>query len=52
MNDLFNTPTSRTKVSAGVYAYRYANGTINIEGKKYIGYSIKEAIKLFKNTKP
>ena len=49
MIDLFSTPTSRTKVREGVYAYRYANGTINIEGKKYIGYSIKEAIKLWRS---
>lgn len=49
MRDLFSTPTSRTKVRNGIYAYRYANGTINIEGKKYIGYSIKEAIKLWRS---
>jgi hypothetical protein len=51
MIDLFNTPISRTKVRNGIYAYKYANGTINIEGKKYVGYSIKEAIKIYRHEK-
>lgn len=48
MQDLFSTPIRKTKVRNNVYAYQYPNGTINIDGKKYIGYSIKEAIKLFR----
>jgi hypothetical protein len=51
MIDLFNTPISRTKVRNGIYAYKYANGTINIDGKKYVGYSIKEAIKIYRHEK-
>jgi len=51
MIDLFNTPISRTKVRNGIYACKYANGTINIDGKKYVGYSIKEAIKIYRHEK-
>jgi hypothetical protein len=51
MIDLFNTPISRTKVRNGIYAYKYANGTINIDGEKYVGYSIKEAIKIYRHEK-
>jgi hypothetical protein len=48
MNDLFKTPISRTKVRNGIYAYKYSDGFININGKKYIGYSVTEAIKLYR----
>lgn len=49
MEDLFNTPISATKVRNNVYAYKYPNGVINIEGQKYIGYSIKDAIKKWRS---
>lgn len=48
MQDLFDTPLSKTKVRAGVYAYKYRNGTINIDGQKYVGYSVKDAIRLWR----
>ena len=48
MIDLFSTPISAVKVRKGIYAFRYPNGCINIEGEKYFGYSIKEAIKLWR----
>lgn len=50
--DLFETPLSKTKVRKDVYAYAYKNGTININGKKFIGYSIKEAIKIWRKENP
>ena len=43
--DLFSTPISKTKVRNGIYAYKYPNGVININGRKYVLYSIKDAIK-------
>lgn len=49
MKDLFSAPISATKVRNGIYAYKYSNGTININGKKFIGYSIKEAIKIWRS---
>jgi hypothetical protein len=49
MQDLFSTPISKTKVINGVYAYKYLNGTININGQKYIGYSVSQAIKLYRS---
>jgi len=52
MQDLFNNPISKTKVRNGIFAYKYPNGTININGKKYIFYSIKDAIKKWRKENP
>lgn len=50
--DLFSTPISKTKVRKNVYAYKYPNGVININGQKYQFYSVKEAINIWrKNNK-
>lgn len=46
--NLFENPVSQTKVRNNVFALRYSNGTININGQKFIGYSIKEAIKIWR----
>lgn len=43
--DLFEKPVKTKKVRNGVTAYMYRNGTINIYGQKYVGYSMTEAIK-------
>ena len=48
MQDLFSTPISKTKVRNGIYAYKYPNGCININGTKYFDYSIKDAIKMWR----
>jgi len=48
MIDLFSNPVSKTKVRDGIFAYKYQNGTININGSKYLNYSIKNAIKLWR----
>ena len=52
MPDLFETPISKTKVRQDVYAYKYRNGVININGEKFIFYSIKDAIKLWRSKNP
>jgi hypothetical protein len=49
MIDLFSTPISKTKVRNGIFAYKYPNGCININGEKYFGYSIKMAVKLWRS---
>jgi hypothetical protein len=46
--DMFSTPLSKTKVRNGLYAYKYRNGCINIAGQKYFDYSVRDAIKLFR----
>lgn len=46
--DLFNPPIKSVKVKDGVYAHKYSNGIINISGHKYMYYSMREAIKLYK----
>jgi hypothetical protein len=50
--DLFNNPIKSKKVRNGVTAYAYSNGVININGQKYIGYSLTEAIKKYRKTFP
>jgi hypothetical protein len=49
LRDLFSTPISKTKIRNGVFAYKYPNGTININGEKFIFYSIKDAIKIWRS---
>jgi len=52
MHDLFDTPIKVKKVSKNITAYKYRNGTININGQKYVMFSMTEAIKLYrKNNK-
>lgn len=53
MSDLFATPLSKTKVRINVFAYKYPNGTININGTKFLGgYSIKDAIRIWRRNNP
>jgi len=49
--DLFSTPIKAKVIkSRNVTAYKYDNGTINIDGHKFIGYSMTEAIKQYLKT--
>ena len=48
--DLFDTPIRQKKVRSDVYAYQYRNGTININGDKYLLYSMTEAIRLWRKS--
>jgi|CryBogDrversion2_11_1035321.scaffolds.fasta_scaffold04764_2 hypothetical protein len=50
--DLFDTPIRSGKIRKGVYYHQYKNGVINIQGEKYVYYSIKEAIKRWRNKHP
>ena len=50
--DLFETPIKSKRVRKGVTAYLYRNGTININGMKYVGYSMTDAIKLYRKKYP
>ena len=52
MIDLHEAPIRSRKVRAGVTAYQYRNGTINIAGQKYCLYSMSEAIKRFRAKYP
>jgi hypothetical protein len=52
MNDLFDTPLKKVKVRNGIFAYKYRNGTININGTKFLFYSMKDAIKKWRNNNP
>jgi hypothetical protein len=52
MQDLFSTPLSKTKVRNGIYAYRYPNGCINIQGEKFFDYSVTDAIKIWRRKNP
>ena len=46
---IFDTPTSKTKVRKGIYAYRYSNGLVEINDQRYYGYTIKDAIYLWRS---
>lgn len=46
---LFENLISKTKVRNGIYAYKYRNGTININGEKFMFYSVTEAIKIWRS---
>ena len=48
MQDLFETPIRKRKVRTGIYAYQYRNGVININGQKYLEYSLTDAIKAWR----
>lgn len=50
--DLFESPIRIKKVRSGVVARQYANGTININGEKYIGWSMTDAIALHRKKFP
>ena len=50
--DLFDTPVRSGKIRNGVYYHQYRNGIINIMGEKFIGYSIKEAVKKWRKKFP
>lgn len=41
--------TSVTKVRNGIYAYRHTNGWIEIGDQRYLYYSVKEAIKIWRS---
>jgi len=45
MKDLFSTPIKSKKVRNGIYAHQYRNGTININGHKFLYCSLSYAIK-------
>ena len=47
-----NNPIKQKKVRKNVFACLYANGEINIDGRKYIGYSMTEAIARFRKQYP
>jgi len=49
MIDLFEIPIKKTKVKRDIFAYMYRNGCINIDGQKYFGYSMSEAIKEYRS---
>lgn len=52
MQNLFDQPIRSGKVRKGVRYYQYGNGTINIMGQKYLGYSIRDAIALYRKKFP
>jgi hypothetical protein len=48
--EIEETPVSKTRVRKGIYAYKYKNGCININGHKFFFYSIKEAIRIWRRS--
>jgi hypothetical protein len=52
MSDLFENPIRKRKVRDGLYAYKYINGCVNIDGQKYYGWSMTDAIRLYRQKFP
>lgn len=50
--DLFERPIKSKKVRNGLYAHQYRNGCVNIDGQKYYGFSMTDAIKLYRQKFP
>ena len=50
--DLFESPIKSKKVRDGVWAHQYRNGCVNIDGKKYFGFSITGAIYQYRQKFP
>jgi hypothetical protein len=50
--NLFTTPIRRKEFRKGVFAYQYPNGTINIEGQKYLMCSMTQAIQMHRKNYP
>lgn len=49
---MFTEIISRTKVRNGVYATKYINGNINIQGQLYVMYSVTDAIRDWRRKNP
>lgn len=45
MMNLFEAPIVKKEIRKNVYAYKYKNGCININGEKFFFYSMNQAIK-------
>lgn len=52
MNNLFEIPIRCKKFRKNATAYQYINGTIIINGRKYIMYSLTDAIKKYRKEYP
>jgi hypothetical protein len=52
MISLFESPVKAKRVRRGIVAYQYINGTIVINGQKYVMYSMTEAISKFRKNFP
>lgn len=49
---LFETPVKTKQVRKYVTAFKLRNGTVEIDGYTYIGYSMSEAISKFRKDHP
>ena len=50
--DIFNPPIRSKKARIGITAYLYNTGIVAIDGQKYSGYSMTEAIWLWRRENP
>jgi hypothetical protein len=46
---MFENPIKIVKIKNNVYAFKYLNGCININGTKYFNYSLTAAIKEYRS---
>ena len=48
----FDAPIKSKKVRKNLFAYLYPNGVVNIDGIKYVGYSLSYAIRIHRQKYP
>ena len=49
---MFENPIKQKQVRKNIYAYKYINGVINIDGTKYLFHSMTSAIKQYRKDNP
>jgi hypothetical protein len=49
---MFDSPLKIKKVRNGVFAYQYRTGVIRIDGQRYVGWSLTDAIKQYRKSFP
>lgn len=47
--DLFDAPIKSKEIRKGIWAHQYRTGIINIMGEKYQGYSMTDAVRLWRS---
>lgn len=52
LEDPFEGAIRAVKIRKGITAFLYRNGTVNIDGEKYLGISITEAVKMYRKKFP
>ena len=45
---MFNEPINKIDLGGGIFANKFYSGIVEIDGNKFIGYNLKEAIRIWR----